>query len=176
MGLTGRSRIWRPVSPVLSPSSRPRACISNSPAARSTNPGCGVGQRRLAARRRGRDRAGTPEPRSVAGGLCVDHARQGHAADHNQHVARQGGGNPEGYRWRRQAATTSMSRRRCAPMQRRKQLSCRKSESTGADLVVLGVDRIQGDSLNFGSVAAAVLNKSSASVLLISDGQASRKD
>ncbi|MDH2382035.1 cation:proton antiporter [Bradyrhizobium sp. CER78] len=39
-----------------------------------------------------------------------------------------------------------------------------------ADLVVVGVDRIQGDSLNFGSVAAAVLGKSTASVLLVSDG------
>ncbi|MBR0900990.1 cation:proton antiporter [Bradyrhizobium tropiciagri] len=39
-----------------------------------------------------------------------------------------------------------------------------------ADLVVIGVDRIQGDSLNFGSVAAAVLGKSKASVLLVSDG------
>jgi Kef-type K+ transport system membrane component KefB/nucleotide-binding universal stress UspA family protein len=48
--------------------------------------------------------------------------------------------------------------------------------STGADLVVLGVDRIQGDNLNFGSVAAAVLNRSKASVLLVSDGQASQND
>ncbi|MGY4479789.1 cation:proton antiporter domain-containing protein [Bradyrhizobium sp. USDA 3364] len=39
-----------------------------------------------------------------------------------------------------------------------------------ADLVVIGVDRIQGDRLNFGSVAAAVLGKSKASVLLVSDG------
>ncbi|MCP1843895.1 Kef-type K+ transport system membrane component KefB/nucleotide-binding universal stress UspA family protein [Bradyrhizobium sp. USDA 4524] len=42
--------------------------------------------------------------------------------------------------------------------------------SSRADLVVIGVDRIQGDSLNFGSVAAAVLGKSKASVLLVSDG------
>ncbi|VIO75960.1 cation:proton antiporter [Bradyrhizobium ivorense] len=40
-----------------------------------------------------------------------------------------------------------------------------------ADLVVLGTDRIQGDSLNFGSVAAAVLGKSKVSVLLVSDGE-----
>lgn len=39
-----------------------------------------------------------------------------------------------------------------------------------ADLVVIGVDRIQADRLNFGSVAAAVLGKSKASVLLVSDG------
>jgi hypothetical protein len=37
--------------------------------------------------------------------------------------------------------------------------------------VVMGVDRIQGDSLNFGSVAAAVLRKSKVSVLLVSAGQ-----
>ena len=43
--------------------------------------------------------------------------------------------------------------------------------SSRADLVVLGVDRIQGDELNFGSVAAAVLSKSKASVLLVSDGE-----
>ncbi|MBR0936446.1 cation:proton antiporter [Bradyrhizobium jicamae] len=43
--------------------------------------------------------------------------------------------------------------------------------ASGADLVVVGVDRIRGDSLNFGSVAAAVLGKSTASVLLVSDGE-----
>ncbi|WP_433995843.1 cation:proton antiporter domain-containing protein [Bradyrhizobium genosp. L] len=48
--------------------------------------------------------------------------------------------------------------------------------SSSADLVVLGVDRIQGDSLNFGSVAAAVLGKSKASVLLVSDGEVRPKD
>ncbi|QOZ26505.1 cation:proton antiporter [Bradyrhizobium sp. CCBAU 51753] len=40
-----------------------------------------------------------------------------------------------------------------------------------ADLVVLGTDRIQGDSLNFGGVAASVLGKSKVSVLLVSDGE-----
>jgi Kef-type K+ transport system membrane component KefB/nucleotide-binding universal stress UspA family protein len=49
-------------------------------------------------------------------------------------------------------------------------------ETSGADLVVLGVDRIQGDSLNFGGIAAAVLGKSKVSVLLIADGEANRKD
>ena len=44
--------------------------------------------------------------------------------------------------------------------------------NSGADLVVMGVDRIQGDVLNFGGVAAAVLGKSKASVLLISNGEA----
>jgi nucleotide-binding universal stress UspA family protein len=43
-------------------------------------------------------------------------------------------------------------------------------KSSGADLVVMGVDRIRGDSLNFGSVAAAVLRKSKVSVLLLSTG------
>ena len=41
-------------------------------------------------------------------------------------------------------------------------------KNSGADLVVMGVDRIQGDALNFGSVAAAVLRKSKVSVLLVS--------
>jgi len=36
--------------------------------------------------------------------------------------------------------------------------------------VVLGVDRIAGEKLDFGSVAHAVLSKSNASVLLIADG------
>jgi hypothetical protein len=36
----------------------------------------------------------------------------------------------------------------------------------------MGVDRIQGDVLNFGGVAAAILGKSKASVLLISNGEA----
>jgi K+:H+ antiporter len=44
--------------------------------------------------------------------------------------------------------------------------------NSGADLVVMGVDRIQGDVLNFGSVAAAVLGQSEASVLLVSNGDA----
>ncbi|MBV8922413.1 cation:proton antiporter domain-containing protein [Bradyrhizobium sp.] len=47
--------------------------------------------------------------------------------------------------------------------------------SSKADLVVLGVDRIAGKKLDFGSVAHAVLSKSDASVLLIADGAAARK-
>ncbi|MBR1125106.1 cation:proton antiporter [Bradyrhizobium lablabi] len=47
--------------------------------------------------------------------------------------------------------------------------------SSGADLVVLGVDRIPGDRLNFGSVAQTVLSKSKVSVLLIADGEAPQK-
>lgn len=47
--------------------------------------------------------------------------------------------------------------------------------SGGADLVVVGVDRIQGDTLNFGSVAAALLSKSKVSVLLVSDAVAGQK-
>jgi len=34
----------------------------------------------------------------------------------------------------------------------------------------MGVDRIAGEALNFGSVAAAVLRKSKVSVLLVSNG------
>jgi Kef-type K+ transport system membrane component KefB/nucleotide-binding universal stress UspA family protein len=41
-------------------------------------------------------------------------------------------------------------------------------ESAGAEMVVMGVDRLQGNVLDFGSVAAAVLAQSSAPVLLIS--------
>jgi nucleotide-binding universal stress UspA family protein len=48
--------------------------------------------------------------------------------------------------------------------------------SSGADLVVLGVDRIAGETLNFGSVAQAVLTKSKASVLLVADGEAGQKN
>jgi Kef-type K+ transport system membrane component KefB/nucleotide-binding universal stress UspA family protein len=47
--------------------------------------------------------------------------------------------------------------------------------SSKADLVVLGVDRIQGEKLDFGSVAHAVLSKSDASVLLIADGDPAPK-
>jgi nucleotide-binding universal stress UspA family protein len=47
--------------------------------------------------------------------------------------------------------------------------------SSGADLVVLGVDRIPGETLNFGSVAQAVLTKSEASVLLVADGEVGQK-
>lgn len=42
--------------------------------------------------------------------------------------------------------------------------------SSNADVVVLGVDRITGEKLDFGSVAHTVLCNSSASVLLIADG------
>ena len=49
-------------------------------------------------------------------------------------------------------------------------------KNSGADLVVMGVDRIQGDELNFGSVAAAVLKKSKVSVLLVSNGEAKRSE
>jgi Kef-type K+ transport system membrane component KefB/nucleotide-binding universal stress UspA family protein len=49
-------------------------------------------------------------------------------------------------------------------------------KNSGADLVVMGVDRIQGDALNFGSVAAAVLKKSKISVLLVSGGEAKRSE
>jgi nucleotide-binding universal stress UspA family protein len=43
--------------------------------------------------------------------------------------------------------------------------------ASGADLVVMGSDRIPGAALNFGSVAAEVLRKSKVSVLLVSDGE-----
>jgi nucleotide-binding universal stress UspA family protein len=46
--------------------------------------------------------------------------------------------------------------------------------ASGADLVVMGVDRIHGDVLNFGGVANAVLRKSKVSLLLVSNGQAGR--
>ena len=49
----------------------------------------------------------------------------------------------------------------------------REIKSVGADLVVLGVDRIRGDSLNFGSVATAILAKSNVSVLLVAGGESS---
>jgi Kef-type K+ transport system membrane component KefB/nucleotide-binding universal stress UspA family protein len=45
---------------------------------------------------------------------------------------------------------------------------------SGADLVVMGVDRVAGEALNFGSVAAAVLSKSKVSVLLVSGGAENR--
>jgi Kef-type K+ transport system membrane component KefB/nucleotide-binding universal stress UspA family protein len=48
--------------------------------------------------------------------------------------------------------------------------------SSNADLVVLGVDRIQSEALDFGSVAHAVLSKSKASVLLIADGEAVQRE
>jgi Kef-type K+ transport system membrane component KefB/nucleotide-binding universal stress UspA family protein len=51
----------------------------------------------------------------------------------------------------------------------------REIESTNVDLVILGVDRIQGEELNFGGVAAAVLRESKASVLLIATGETLRK-
>jgi K+:H+ antiporter len=46
--------------------------------------------------------------------------------------------------------------------------------ASGADLVIMGVDRIHGETLNFGGVADAVLRKSKVSVLLVSNGEASR--
>jgi Kef-type K+ transport system membrane component KefB/nucleotide-binding universal stress UspA family protein len=52
----------------------------------------------------------------------------------------------------------------------------REIGTRGADLVVMGVDRIQGETLNFGGVAAAVLKNSKASILLLSTGDARRSD
>ena len=48
----------------------------------------------------------------------------------------------------------------------------REIRNTGADLVVMGVDRVQGDTLNFGGVAASVIEQSEVSVLLVSSGEA----
>ncbi|MFL6789873.1 MAG: hypothetical protein ACJ8EE_01685 [Bradyrhizobium sp.] len=42
--------------------------------------------------------------------------------------------------------------------------------------MVMGVDRMQGEELNFGSVAAAVLKSSKASVLVISTGDGRRSE
>src|SRR5581483_10427971 len=49
-------------------------------------------------------------------------------------------------------------------------------KSSNADLVVLGVDRIQSEALDFGSVAHEVLSKSKASVLLVANGEPIQKD
>ncbi len=40
-------------------------------------------------------------------------------------------------------------------------------KASGVDLIVMGVDRIAGDTLNFGAIAAAVLKKSKVSALLV---------
>ena len=50
----------------------------------------------------------------------------------------------------------------------------REIDNSGVDPVVMGVDRIQGDKLNFGGVAASVLKNAKVSVLLISSGEAGR--
>lgn len=52
----------------------------------------------------------------------------------------------------------------------------REIEGGDIDLVVLGVDRIQGDHLGFGGVAAAVLKDARASVLLVSTGETVRRE
>ena len=46
--------------------------------------------------------------------------------------------------------------------------------TSGTDLVVMGVDRIHGDTLNFGGVADTVMRKSKVSVLLVSNDQIDR--
>jgi nucleotide-binding universal stress UspA family protein len=48
-------------------------------------------------------------------------------------------------------------------------------DAVAADLVVLGVDRLQGDKLDFGAVAAFVLARSPAPVLLVSTESSGRK-
>ena len=50
----------------------------------------------------------------------------------------------------------------------------REIQNGDVDLVVMGVDRVQGDTMSFGSVAAAILKKSKVSVLLISSGTSSK--
>ncbi|HVV41191.1 MAG TPA: cation:proton antiporter [Nitrobacter sp.] len=51
----------------------------------------------------------------------------------------------------------------------------REIRNTGADLVVMGVDRVPGDTLNFGGVAASVIERSEVSVLLVSSGDSDAK-
>ena len=48
----------------------------------------------------------------------------------------------------------------------------REIDTIDVDLVVMGVDRIQGEHLSFGGVADAVLRQSKVSVLLVSSGEA----
>jgi nucleotide-binding universal stress UspA family protein len=48
----------------------------------------------------------------------------------------------------------------------------REIHACQADMVVMGVDRIHGDTLSFGGVADAVLHKAKVSVLLVSSGEA----
>ncbi len=68
---------------------------------------------------------------------------------------------------RYQVDATTVLRAHAAP----EQAILQQIRSSGADLVVMGVDRIKGDTLNLGSVAAAILKTSRVSVLLISDGE-----
>ena len=46
--------------------------------------------------------------------------------------------------------------------------------NTRAELVVMGVDRIEGEGLNFGGVAAEVLREAEGSVLLVSNGETTK--
>ena len=48
----------------------------------------------------------------------------------------------------------------------------REIRDCGADLVVMGVDRVEGDLLNLGGVASSILKTSKVSTLLISNGNA----
>ena len=45
---------------------------------------------------------------------------------------------------------------------------------TNIDLIVMGVDRIEGEGLNFGGVAAEVLREAEGSVLLVSNGETTK--
>jgi Kef-type K+ transport system membrane component KefB/nucleotide-binding universal stress UspA family protein len=47
----------------------------------------------------------------------------------------------------------------------------REIRKSGSNLVVMGADRIQGDALNFGGVASAILQKSDVSIVLVSGGE-----
>jgi Kef-type K+ transport system membrane component KefB/nucleotide-binding universal stress UspA family protein len=49
-------------------------------------------------------------------------------------------------------------------------------KSSRADLIVMGVDRIRGETLNFGSVAGAILRHAKVSVLLVSSGEVRAPD
>jgi nucleotide-binding universal stress UspA family protein len=66
---------------------------------------------------------------------------------------------------------STMLRARSAP----EQAILEEIRSSHADLVVLGVDRIAGEKLDFGGVAHAILAKSDASVLLVADGEPAPK-
>jgi nucleotide-binding universal stress UspA family protein len=49
-------------------------------------------------------------------------------------------------------------------------------KNSRADLIVMGVDRIRGETLNFGSVAGAILRHAKVSVLLVSSSEVRAPD
>jgi hypothetical protein len=153
--LTGMES-WSARSAVPRLASRGSIDLASGRAAKrpSPHPGAGVRQRRVAARRRGRDRHRTRSEGPAAFRLCPDHMRPGDAP---RRLRRRRGAcipSPErddDHRGTLRARGHDQVHANAAP----ERAIIQEIEAVGADLVVLGVDQLEGEVLDFGAIIGA---------------------